>query len=73
MLIRAVALTDQGLTHLQNHALSLLRDGFHRHEMHARTPGGLADRFGVVAIVLAAFDRLWCNLQASPSFNALTG
>ena len=50
------ALTDQGLTHLQDHALSLLRDGFHRHEMHARTPGGLADRFGVVAIVLAAFD-----------------
>jgi len=24
--------------------------------MHARTPGGLADRFGVVAIVFAAFD-----------------
>ena len=24
--------------------------------MHARTPGGLTDRFGVVAVVLAAFD-----------------
>ena len=51
------ALTDQGLTHLQDHALGLLRDGFHRHEMHALTPGGLADRFGVVSIVLAAFDK----------------
>jgi hypothetical protein len=50
------ALTDQGLTHLQDHALGLSRDGFRRHEMHARTPGGLADRFGVVAIVFAAFD-----------------
>jgi hypothetical protein len=50
------ALTNQDLTHLQDHALSLLRHEFHRHEMHARTPGGFADRFGVVAIVFAAFD-----------------
>ena len=50
------ALTDQGLTHLQDHALSLLRNGFHRHEMHAGTPARLADRRGVVAVVLAAFD-----------------
>jgi hypothetical protein len=37
-------------------ARSLLRGGFHRHETHPRTPRGLADRFGVVAIVFAAFD-----------------
>ena len=51
------ALTDQGLTNLQDHALGLLRDRFRRHEMHPRTPGGLTDCFGVVAIVFAAFDK----------------
>jgi hypothetical protein len=35
---------------------SLLRERFHWHEMHAGTPGGLANRFGVVAVVLAAFN-----------------
>src|SRR5260221_9215140 len=50
------ALTDQGVAHLQNHAPSLLREGFHRHEMHAGTAGGLANRLGVVAVVFAAFD-----------------
>jgi Transposase IS116/IS110/IS902 family len=47
------ALSDQGLAHLQDHALSLLSNGFHRHKMHARTPGGLADRFGVVPLLSA--------------------
>src|ERR1700727_2362247 len=49
-------LADQCLTYLQDHTLGLLPDGFHRHVMHAWSPGGLADRFGVVAIVFAAFD-----------------
>src|ERR1700722_11388601 len=49
-------LADQCLTYLQDHTLGLLPDGFHRHVMHAWSPGRLADRFGVVAIVFAAFD-----------------
>jgi hypothetical protein len=49
-------LTDQSLAHLQDHALSLLRDGLHGHEMHARPPRRFTDRLGVVAIVLAALN-----------------
>ena len=49
-------LTDQCLAHLQNHALSLLRDGLHGYDMHARPPGGLTDRLGVVAVILAMLD-----------------
>jgi hypothetical protein len=58
------ALTHQGIAHFQDHALGdrargggLLFGGFHWHDMHAGTPGGLADRFGVVAVVFRAFDE----------------
>ena len=50
------ALTDQSIAHLQHHALSLLGTGFHRHEMHAGTASGLANRLGIVAVVPAAFN-----------------
>jgi hypothetical protein len=49
-------LTNQGLAHLQYHALSLLRDGLHGYEMHARPPRGFTDRLGVVAVILGSFD-----------------
>ena len=49
-------LTNKGLPHLQNHALSLLRNRLHGHEMHARPPRRFTDRLGVVAVILAAFD-----------------
>src|SRR4051794_18360061 len=50
------SLTNQGFAHLQNHALGLLRDGLHGHEVHARPPRRFADRFSIVTVVLAAFD-----------------
>src|SRR5271165_3957719 len=49
-------MSHQGFAYLQDHALGLLRERFHRHEMHARAPRRLADGFGVVPVVLAAFD-----------------
>jgi hypothetical protein len=49
-------LTNQCLAHLQNHALSLLRDGLRGYGMHARPPRGFTDRRGVVAVILAGFD-----------------
>ena len=50
------SLTHQGLAHLQNHTLSLLRDGLHQHEMHAWPSSRFTDRLGVISVVLAAFD-----------------
>jgi hypothetical protein len=49
-------LTDQGLTNLQDHALDLLRHRLRWNEVHPRTPRRLTDRFGVIAIIFAAFD-----------------
>ena len=79
-------LTNEGLAHFQNHALSLPRDRFHRHEMHAWPPRRLADRLGVVTVIFAAFDvgfdvLRWdqsdpvteCDQLASPMVRAGTG
>ena len=49
-------LIDQGPAYLQHHSLGLLVERLHRHEMHAGTPARFADRRGVVAVILAAFD-----------------
>ena len=49
-------LANQAFTHLQNHALRLLRDRLHWNKMHARSPCRLADRLGVVTVILAALD-----------------
>ena len=50
------ALPGESLAYLHDHALSLLIDGLHRHEMHPRASRRLADRLGVVTIILAAFN-----------------
>ena len=43
--------------HLQHHTVGLLLGGLHRHEAHPRTPGGLTDRLGVIAVVLGALHE----------------
>jgi hypothetical protein len=48
------ALTHQCLAQFQHQALRLYGGGLYRHEGHAGPAGGLADRFRVVAVVLAA-------------------
>src|SRR5271165_6861093 len=79
-------LANQAFAHLQNHALSLLRDRLRRHEMHARSPRRLADRLGIIAVILATFDvgfDIWGRDQtyhvaerdqfAGPIMSAATG
>ena len=45
-------LPSQALAHIQNHALRLLRDRLHWHEMHVRLLCRLTDRLGVIAAFL---------------------
>src|SRR3954447_21499895 len=49
-------LTNQDLAYLQDHALSLLRDGLHRYEMHVWSCRCFIDCLGVVAVILATPD-----------------
>ena len=65
-------LADQRLAYLQDHALSLLVDGFRRDEMHPQTRGGLADRFGVVAVIFAALD-VWFDVLRREQAHRVTG
>ena len=51
------ALLDEGVAHLQHHQLRLPLRRFDRHRVNVRPAGGFRDRFGVVAVVLAALDE----------------
>ena len=51
------SLADQRLAHSQDRSLGLLGGGLHRHEPHPRTPGGLANCLGIVAVILGAFHE----------------
>ena len=50
-------LADQHLPMPQDDRRRLLIHRLHRHRAHRRTRGRLADRFGIVAVVLAPFDE----------------
>jgi hypothetical protein len=51
------ALLDQQLAQRQQHAVGLFLSGFDRHEAHARPRRRLADRLGILMVVLGSLDE----------------